>query len=84
MKTYVAEKTDVSVTLGLKDVDVALIQSLMDALYDNKEVLLVRYEEQHPELEDAQLYVKVQKGDALEAVKDAADRLSKYFSEIVS
>ena len=84
MKTYVAEKTDVSVTLGLKDVDMAIIQPLMDALYNSEEVLLVRYEEQHPELEDAQLYVKVQKGDALEAVKDAADRLSKYFAEIVS
>ena len=84
MKTYVAEKTDDSVTLGLKDVDMTIIQPLMDTLYDNKEVLLVRYEEQHPELEDAQLYVKVKKGDALKAIKDAADRLSKYFAEIVS
>ncbi len=84
MKTYVAEKTDVSVTLGLKDVDMAIIQPLMDALYNSEEVLLVRYEEQHPELEDAQLYVKVKKGDALKAIKDAADRLSKYFAEIVS
>ncbi len=84
MKTYVAEKTDDSVTLGLKDVDMAIIQPLMDALYDNKDVLLVRYEEQHPDLEDSKLYVKVKKGDAMEAVKDAADRLSKYFAEIVS
>lgn len=84
MKTYVTEKTDDSVTLGLKDVDMAIIQPLMDTLYDNEDVLLVRYEEQHPDLDDSKLYVEVKKGDALEIIKDAADRLSKYFAEIVS
>ncbi|MDD2410654.1 MAG: RpoL/Rpb11 RNA polymerase subunit family protein [Candidatus Methanomethylophilaceae archaeon] len=84
MKTYVAEKTDDSVTLGLKDADVTLLQPIMDALYDNKDVLIVRYEEQHPELDDTMLYVQVKSGDALAAVKKAADDVAGYFSEIIS
>ena len=84
MKTYVAEKTDDSVTLGLKDADVTLLQPIMDALYNNKDVLIVRYEEQHPELDDTMLYVQVKNGDALAAVKKAAEDVAGYFSEIVS
>ncbi|MDN5356874.1 MAG: RpoL/Rpb11 RNA polymerase subunit family protein [Candidatus Methanomethylophilaceae archaeon] len=84
MKTYVAEKTDDSVTLGLKEADMTLLQPLIDALYDNKDVLIVRYEEQHPDLDDAKLFVQVGKGDALTAVKKAADDVAGYFSEIVS
>ncbi len=84
MKTYVAEKTEDSVTLGLKDADVTLLQPIMDALYNNKDVLIVRYEEQHPELNDTMLYVQVKNGDALAAVKKAADDVAGYFSEIVS
>jgi DNA-directed RNA polymerase subunit L len=84
MKTYVAEKTEDSVTLGLKDADVTLLQPIMDALYNNKDVLIVRYEEQHPELDDTMLYVQVKNGDALAAVKKAAEDVAGYFSEIVS
>lgn len=84
MKTYVAEKTEDSVTLGLEEADMTLLQPLMNALYDNKDVLIVRYEEQHPDLDDAKLFVKVRKGDALAAVKEAADNVAGYFSEIVS
>ncbi|MEA4977208.1 MAG: RpoL/Rpb11 RNA polymerase subunit family protein [Methanomassiliicoccaceae archaeon] len=84
MKTYVAEKTEDSVTIGLKEADMTLLQPLMNALYDNKDVLIVRYEEQHPDLDDAKLFVKVRKGDALAAVKKAADNVAGYFSEIVS
>jgi DNA-directed RNA polymerase subunit L len=56
----------------------------MDALYNNKDVLIVRYEEQHPELDDTMLYVQVKNGDALAAVKKAAEDVAGYFSEIVS
>jgi DNA-directed RNA polymerase subunit L len=56
----------------------------MDALYNNKDVLIVRYEEQHPELDDTMLYVQVKSGDALAAVKKAAEDVAGYFSEIIS
>ncbi len=85
MKTYVVEKTDNAVTLGLKNVDMTIIQALMDALNNIEDVLLVRYEEEHPELEDNLLFVKVKEGnDPLATIKEAADELSKYFAEIVS
>ncbi|MGI5965253.1 MAG: RpoL/Rpb11 RNA polymerase subunit family protein [Candidatus Methanomethylophilaceae archaeon] len=83
MEIYVAEKTGDSVTLGLKDADLTVIQPLMDSLYENKDVLLVRFIEEHPELADRLLYVKVGKGDALAAIKEAAENLSGYYSEIV-
>ena len=83
MKTYVAEKTNDSVTLGFKDADMTVIQPLVDSLYENKDVLMVRFIEEHPELSDRLLYVKVGKGDALAAIKKAAEDLSKYYSEIV-
>jgi DNA-directed RNA polymerase subunit L len=83
MEIYVAEKTGDSVTIGLKDTDITVIQPLMDSLYENKDVLLVRFIEEHPELSDRLLYVKVKKGDALAAIKEAAENLSGYYSEII-
>ena len=35
MKTYIVEKTDNSISLGLKDKDVTIIQPLIDMLYRN-------------------------------------------------
>ncbi|HKM09068.1 MAG TPA: RpoL/Rpb11 RNA polymerase subunit family protein [Candidatus Methanomethylophilaceae archaeon] len=85
MKTYVVEKTDDTVTLGLKNADMTIIQALMDTLNNIEDVLLVRYEEEHPDLEDNLLFVKVKEGgDPMATVKAAADKLSQYFAEIVS
>ncbi len=84
MKTYIVEKTDNSISLGLKDKDVTIIQPLIDMLYRNPDVVLVRHIEKHPELEDNILFVQVGKGDPLTALKQAADSLSEYFAELLS
>lgn len=84
MKIYIVEKTDNSVRLGLKNADVTIIQPLMDMLYKNPNVVLVRYIEDHPELEDKVLFVQVSEGDPLTIVKESADELSEYFSELKS
>ena len=44
MKTYVVEKTDDTVTLGLKNADMTIIQALMDTVNNIEDVLLVRYD----------------------------------------
>ncbi len=84
MKIYIVEKTDKSVRLGLKNADVTIIQPLMDMLYKNPNVVLVRYIEDHPELEDKVLFVQVSEGDPLTIIKESADELSEYFSELKS
>ena len=84
MKIYIVEKADNSVSLGLKNADVTVIQPLIDTLYKNPDVVLVRYIEEHPELEDRLLFVQVSKGDPLTIVKESADALSEYFAELLS
>ncbi|MGI6471511.1 MAG: RpoL/Rpb11 RNA polymerase subunit family protein [Candidatus Methanomethylophilaceae archaeon] len=84
MKIYIVERTDNSVSLGLKNADVTIIQPLIDMLYKNPDVVLVRYMEEHPELEDRILFVQVSKGDPLTIVKESADGLSEYFAELLS
>ena len=69
MQTYVVEKTDDSVTIAFKDANLTLITPLMDALYKDENVALVRYIDKHPELEDRRLYVKVKSGDAIAAIE---------------
>lgn len=80
MQTYIVERTDDSVTLAFKDANITLITPLMDALYRDADVELVRYIDKHPELEDRQLYVKVRKGDAVAAIARASESISGYFS----
>ena len=80
MQTYIVERTDDSVTLAFKDANITLITPLMDALYRDEDVELVRYIDKHPELEDRQLYVKVRKGDAVAAIARASESISGYFS----
>ncbi len=80
MKTYVVEKTDDSVTLAFKDANLTLITPLMNVLYEDDNVELVRYIDKHPELEDRRLYVKVKSGNAIEAVKKASDAVAGYYS----
>lgn len=82
MQTYLVEKTENTVTLGFKDANITLITPLMKALYDNEDVVMVRYIDKHPELADRNLYVEVKQGDALEAVKKASIAVSEYYSTI--
>ena len=78
MQTYVVEKTDDSVTLAFKDANLTLITPLMDELYKDDDVELVRYIDKHPELEDRRLYVKVKKGNPIEAIERASDAVADY------
>lgn len=80
MQTYVVEKTDDSVTLAFKNANLTLITPLMDKLYDDDNVELVRYIDKHPELEDRRLYVKVKSGNPIDAVKKASDAVAEYYS----
>lgn len=82
MQTYTVEKTDNSITLGFKDADMTLITPLIKELNDDKNVKIVRFIEEHPELCDRKLYVEVKKGDALKAVEKATKAVAKYFSKI--
>ena len=82
MQTYVVEKTDDSVTLAFKDSNLTLITPLMKELYDDEDVDLVRYIDKHPELEDRRLYVRVKKGDPIDAVKRASGAVAEYYSTL--
>ena len=79
MQTYVVEKTDDSVTLAFKDANLTIITPLMDELYKDDDVELVRYIDKHPELEDRRLYVKVKKGNPIEAIERASDAVADYY-----
>ena len=80
MQTYLVDKTENSVTLGFKDANLSLITPIMDALYADENIAMVRYLDEHPELVDRKLYVEVKEGDPIETVKKAADTVAAYFS----
>ncbi|MBE6524781.1 MAG: hypothetical protein E7Z65_07955 [Thermoplasmata archaeon] len=80
MQTYLIEKTENSVKLGFKEANLTLITPLMKALNENPDVVLVRYIDKHPELQDRVLYVETKKGDAMKAIEDAAKSISDYYT----
>ena len=80
MQTYLIEKTKTSVKLGFKDANLTLITPLMKALNENPDVVLVRYIDKHPELQDRVLYVETKKGDAMKTIEDAAKSISDYYT----
>ncbi len=82
MQITLVEKTGDSATIAFTDANITLIAPLMKALDEDENVELVRFIETHPELDDRQLYVKVKKGDALDAVAKASQAVSDYYSEI--
>lgn len=82
MKAYTVERTDHSLTLGFKDANISLITPMIKALNEDKNVSLVRYIDQHPELCDVMLYVEVKKGKPEDAVKKASKSISTYFASV--
>ena len=80
MQPYIVEKTDDSVTIAFKDANLTLITPLMDALYKDENVALVRYIDKTPGPEDRRLYVKVKSGSPIEAIEKASDAVSEYYS----
>ena len=82
MKTYAVEKVGKTITLGFKDVNPALITSMIKALNEDKNVSLVRFIDQHPELCDPMLFVEVTKGKPEDAIKKASKAVSAYYSSV--
>jgi len=82
MELNLAEKTKDSITIRIKDTDMTLITPLLHILSDDANVSIVRYADEHPELEDPILFVSVKKGTPEEAIKKAATAISEYYSSL--
>ncbi|MDR0509351.1 MAG: DNA-directed RNA polymerase subunit L [Candidatus Methanoplasma sp.] len=82
MNVYTVEKTDKTMTLGFDEENPTLIEPLIKALNDDKNVILVRRVNEHPELSDVVLYIEVSKGKPDDAVKKASKAVSAYFSTV--
>ncbi|MBE6528751.1 MAG: hypothetical protein E7Z64_06315 [Thermoplasmata archaeon] len=80
MQTYLIEKSKNSVKLGFKEINLTLITPILKALDDDDDVIIVRYIDKHPELQDRVLYVETKKGDAMKAVQKAAESVSGYYT----
>lgn len=76
------EKTDDSITLGFKKADMAIITPLLEKLGEDENVDYARMIEEHPELLDRKLFVKVKKGNPAEIVSKALNSVSEYFSTV--
>ncbi|MGI6009850.1 MAG: RpoL/Rpb11 RNA polymerase subunit family protein [Methanomethylophilus sp.] len=84
MQMYVVSRTDEGKTLriGLKDSSTTLVEPLIQELNENKDVVYSRYIEDHPDLTDPCLEIKVKKGTPEAALKKAAEAVADYFGKI--
>ncbi|MDR0523052.1 MAG: DNA-directed RNA polymerase subunit L [Candidatus Methanoplasma sp.] len=80
MMTYVAEQSGDSLTLGFKDANLPLIDSLVQVLNGDSAVSVARIVDSHPELCDLTLHVRVKSGEPMDAVKRASREIAEYFS----
>lgn len=81
MEIYTVERTDNSITLGIKNANTSILTPLIDCLNNDPAVKLVRFIETHPELDDRRLAVIVNDGDPVDALTRAADEVRSYFSK---
>jgi DNA-directed RNA polymerase subunit L len=82
MELNLTEKTKDSITIRIKDTNMTLITPLLHFLSDDENVSIVRYADEHPELEDPVLFVSVKKGTPEEAIKKAATAISEQYSTL--
>jgi DNA-directed RNA polymerase subunit L len=82
MELNLVDKTKDSITIRIKDTNMTLITPLLHILSDDANVSMVRYADEHPELEDPVLFVSVKKGTPEEAIKKAANAISEYYSTL--
>lgn len=82
MQTYTVEKTDKSITVGLKDVNQTFVSPLIRMLNEDKDVEFARFVESHPELCDLKIYIQVKKGSPEDAMKRAFKKIADYYSGI--
>lgn len=79
---YIAERTERSVKIMFKGTDTTLLNTIMDELDRDSDVKIVRYINTHPELDEPSLYVETGGKDPVDAILEAADRVSVYFSSV--
>ncbi|MCQ2085991.1 MAG: hypothetical protein MJY54_00975 [archaeon] len=82
MELKLIEETEDSIKIGLINADTTLIMPIIEELNTYKDVKVVRFIEEHPELIMPAIYVKMYKGSAKDAVIKAALSLSEYYSTI--
>lgn len=84
MQMYVVTRSDEGKTLriGLKDSSTTLVEPLIQELNADKDVVYSRYIEDHPDLDDPYLEIKVSSGTPEAALKRAAETVAAYFSKI--
>ena len=82
MQIYVLKKEDNVVRFGLKDANSTIIEPVIEALNQDKDVVFARYIVDHPDLDDPILEVKVSAGTPEEAVKRAAESVKKIFADL--
>ncbi|TQS81043.1 MAG: DNA-directed RNA polymerase subunit L [Methanomethylophilus alvi] len=84
MQMYVVTRSDEGKTLriGLKDSSTTLVEPLIQELNADKDVVYSRYIEDHPDLDDPYLEIKVSSGTPEAALKRAAEAVAAYFSKI--
>ncbi len=82
MKAYTINKTDKTITVGLENINMTMVAPLLKSLNDDSNVVVARFIDQHPELQDRRLFIEVKKGDAADAFKKAAKAVSDYYSKI--
>ena len=70
-----------SLTLGIKEINQTMVEAIVHALNQDPDVKMVRFIDSHPELEDQRLIIETNKGDAKQKLIDAANYVSKYFSD---
>lgn len=80
MKAYVAERSENTVRIGLKDTSTTIIEPIIDELNRDSNVVFARYIIDHPDLDDPIIEVKVAKGEPEDAVKKAAEAVADYFT----
>ncbi|MCQ2056343.1 MAG: hypothetical protein MJY64_02625 [archaeon] len=82
MELKLIEETEDSIKIGLINADTTLIMPIVEELSTYKDVKVVRFIEEHPELTMPAIYVKMYKGNARDTVIKAALSLSDYYSTI--
>lgn len=79
METFLIEKQDNFMRIGIRDADATLIAPLLEELNKAKDVEYIRYVETHPELDTPEIQIKMKSGSPSEAIKKAAEKISAYF-----
>ncbi|MBE6526612.1 MAG: DNA-directed RNA polymerase subunit L [Thermoplasmata archaeon] len=80
MQIYVLKKEENVVRFGLKEPNSTIIEPIIEALNQDKNVVFARYIVDHPDLDDHVLEVKVSAGTPEEAVKKAAESVKQIFA----